>query len=151
MAIGGWMERRRTWLPAAMIGFIAGVDNIAAALAIASLLFAGPLSSGLGLGVGVVLIGGAILALVVALRSTLPNSVALVQETPVAILAAAIVAATATLEGSAEVKIATAVAILGVSSLVTGALFWITGRLELGGLARFLPYPVVAGFLAGSG
>ena len=151
MAVEGGAERRRTWLPAAMIGLIAGVDNLAAALAMASLLFAGPLSAGLGLGVGVVLVGGAILALVVALRSTLPNSVALVQETPVAILATAIIAATATLAGPTEVKVATAVAILGVSSLVTGALFWITGRLGLGGLARFLPYPVVAGFLAGSG
>ncbi len=130
---------------------IAGVDNIAAALAIASLLFAGPLSSGLGLGVGVVLLGGAVLALVVALRSTQPNSVALVQETSVAILAAAIVTATADLTGPAEAKVATALAILGISSLVTGALFWVTGRLGLGGLARFLPYPVVAGFLAGSG
>lgn len=151
MAIDVGAARGRRWLPAAMIGVIAGVDNIAAALAIASLLFAGPLSSGLGLGVGVVLVGGAVLALVVALRSTLPNSVALVQETSVAILAAAIVAATATIEGPTDVKIATAVAILGVASMVTGVLFWITGRLGLGGLARFLPYPVVAGFLAGSG
>jgi sulfate permease, SulP family len=141
----------RAWLPAAMIGVIAGVDNIAAALAIASLLFAGPLSSGLGLGVGVVLLGGAVLALVVALRSTQPNSIALVQETSVAVLAAAIVTATADLAGPPEAKVATALAILGVSSLVTGALFWLTGRLGLGGLARFLPYPVVAGFLAGSG
>ncbi|MEW9835809.1 cyclic nucleotide-binding domain-containing protein [Mesorhizobium marinum] len=151
MALELKAQRGNAWLPAALIGVIAGVDNIAAALAIASLLFAGPLSSGLGLGVGVVLVGGAVLALVVALRSTLPNSVALVQETPVAILAAAIVTATATLEGPTEARVATAVAILGVSSLATGALFWVTGRLGLGGLVRFLPYPVVAGFLAGSG
>lgn len=146
--VGG---RSRNWLPAATIGFIAGIDNIAASLAIASLLFAGPLSAGLGVGVGVVLVGGAILALVVALRSTLRNSVALVQESSVAILAAAIVGATATLSGPPEVRIATAIAVLGLSSLATGGLFWITGRLRLGGLARFMPYPVVAGFLAGSG
>ncbi len=143
--------RGRSWLPAATIGLLAGVDNIAASLAIASLLFAGPLSAGLGVGVGIVLVGGAILALVVALRSTLPNSVALVQESSVAILAVAIIGATAPLTGPAEVRVATAVAVLGVSTLATGALFWITGRLKLGGLARFLPYPVVAGFLAGSG
>ena len=143
--------RGRSWLPAATIGLLAGVDNIAASLAIASLLFAGPLSAGLGVGVGIVLVGGAILALVVALRSTLPNSVALVQESSVAILAAAIIGATAPLTGPAEVRVATAVAVLGMSALATGALFWITGRLKLGGLARFLPYPVVAGFLAGSG
>jgi SulP family sulfate permease len=144
-------DRGRNWLPAATIGFIAGIDNIAASLAIASLLFAGQLSGGLGVGVGVVLVGGAILALVVALRSTLRNCVALVQESSVAILAAAIIGATATLSGPPEVRIATAIAVLGMSSLATGGLFWITGRLKLGGLARFMPYPVVAGFLAGSG
>lgn len=151
MAIEQAAASRNVWLPAAIIGLIAGIDNLTAALAIAALLFSGSLASGLGLGVGVILLGGAVLALVVALRSTLPNSVALVQETSVAVLAAAIVTGTADLAGPVEVKVATAVAILGVASIVTGALFWITGRLGLGGLARFLPYPVVAGFLAGSG
>ena len=92
----------RSFTPAAMIGLIAGIDNIAAALAMGALIFAGPLASGMGLGVGVILLGGAILALVVALRSVLPNSVALVQETTIAILAAAI-------------------AIIGTSALATGA------------------------------
>ena len=151
MAVDQGTVKRSVWLPAATIGLIAGIDNLTAALAIAALLFSGPLASGLGLGVGVILLGGAVLALVVALRSTLPNSVALVQETSVAVLAAAIVTGTADLAGPVEVKVATAVAILGVASIVTGALFWVTGRLGLGGLARFLPYPVVAGFLAGSG
>jgi hypothetical protein len=44
------------WLPPVTIGVIAGIDNIGVGLAIASLLFAGPLLSGLGLGVGVVLL-----------------------------------------------------------------------------------------------
>jgi SulP family sulfate permease len=139
------------WMPSFMVGIIAGVDNIGTGLAIASLLFAGPLVAGLGLGVGVVLLGGVVLALVVALRSTQRNSVALVQETSIAILAAATAAMAAQLDAPTEVKVATAIAILGVSSLATGGLFWITGRLGLGRLARFLPYPVIAGFLAGSG
>lgn len=151
MAVDVDGKRGSAWLPVAMIGLIAGVDNIVTSVAIASLLLAGPLASGLGLGVGVFLLGGAVLALVVALRSTLPNSIALVQETSVAVLAAAIITATAPLQGPPEVKVATAIAILGTASFVTGALFWITGRLKLGGMVRFLPYPVVAGFLAGSG
>ncbi len=151
MAVEVEGQRGSAWLPVAMIGLIAGVDNIVTSVAIASLLLAGPLSSGLGLGVGVFLIGGAVLALVVALRSTLPNSIAVVQETSVAILAAAIITATAPLSGPPEIKVATAIAILGTASFVTGALFWATGRLKLGGMVRFLPYPVVAGFLAGSG
>jgi SulP family sulfate permease len=138
-------------MPAVMVGTIAGLDTLGSGLAIASLLFAGPLVSGLGLGVGVVLLGAAVLAFYVALRSTQPNSVALVQETAVAILAGAMAEMALRLEAPAEAKVATGLAILGVSSLVTGGLFWITGRLKLGKLMRFLPFPVVAGFLAGSG
>ncbi|WP_455178337.1 SLC26A/SulP transporter family protein [Azospirillum melinis] len=139
-------------IASAMIGLIAGIDNLGNGLAIAALLFTGPLAAGLGAGVGVVLLSAAILALLVALRSTQPNSVALVQETGVAILASTVATMAAGLEDAPEeVRIATAFAILGGSTLVTGLLFWMVGRLRLGRLVRFIPYPVVAGFLAGSG
>ncbi|MGA1856247.1 SulP family inorganic anion transporter [Azospirillum sp. 11R-A] len=142
----------RSLIASAMIGLIAGIDNLGNGLAIAALLFTGPLAAGLGAGVGVVLLSAAILALLVALRSTQPNSVALVQETGVAILASTVATMAAGLEGAPEgVRIATAFAILGGSTLVTGLLFWTVGRLRLGRLVRFFPYPVVAGFLAGSG
>ncbi len=144
--------RGRTLVASAMIGLIAGIDNLGNGLAIAALLFTGPLVTGLGAGVGVVLLSAAILALLVALRSTQPNSVALVQETGVAILASTVATMAAGLEGAPDgVKVATAFAILGGSTLVTGLLFWMVGRLRLGRLVRFFPYPVVAGFLAGSG
>ena len=145
------VTRPAAWLPPLLVGVIAGIDNIGGGLAIAALLFAGPLAVGLGLGVGVVLLGGTVLALVVAWRSTQKNSIALVQESTVAILAASIAAMAVQLDAPDAVKVATALAILGVSSIATGGLFWITGRLGLGRLVRFLPYPVVAGFLAGSG
>ena len=134
-----------------MIGLVAGIDNIAAALSMGALLFAGPIASGMGLGVGVVLLGGSLMAAIIALTSKLRNSIGLVQETTIAIIAAAIIGMTLKSTGNADTKVATAVAMIGVSSLVTGALFWITGRLKIGDMVRFLPYPVVAGFLAGSG
>lgn len=141
----------RAALPPAMIGLIAGIDNTAAALAIGALMFTGTLSDGMGLGVGVVLLGGALLALVVAVRSVQPNSVALVQESTIAVVAAAIASMAVQSVGDPQAKIATAIVIIGASSIVTGVLFWVTGKLKLGGLVRYLPYPVMAGFLAGSG
>ncbi len=135
-----------------MIGLIGGLDNMTAALAMAALLFAGPIASGMGLGVAVILLGGAAIAAVVAWRSTIPNSIALVQETTVAILAVAIGSMVAASDGATvETMIATAIAIIAAASVVTGVLFWVFGAARLGGLVRFLPYPVVAGFLAGSG
>jgi len=149
---GPFANPGRRLIASAMIGLIAGIDNLGNGLAIAALLFTGPLAAGLGAGVGVVLLSAAILALLVALRSTQPNSVALVQETGVAILASTVATMAAGLEDVPEgVRIATAFAILGGSTLVTGLLFWMVGRLRLGRLVRFFPYPVVAGFLAGSG
>ena len=56
----GRLRTRSAWVPALLVGIIAGIDNIGTGLAIASLLFAGPLVPGLGLGVSVVLLGGAI-------------------------------------------------------------------------------------------
>ncbi|WP_199275892.1 SLC26A/SulP transporter family protein [Azospirillum humicireducens] len=151
-AQNGQAGRGRRLAASAMIGLIAGIDNLGNGLAIAALLFTGPLAAGLGAGVGVVLLSAAILALLVALRSTQPNSVALVQETGVAILAATVAAMAAGLQDAPDgVRVATAFAILGGSTLLTGLLFWTVGRLRLGRLVRFFPYPVVAGFLAGSG
>ncbi|GAB3441691.1 SLC26A/SulP transporter family protein [Insolitispirillum peregrinum] len=142
---------KRTLGPA-MVGLIAGIDNLGASLAFAALLFPGALSAGLGMGVGVLLLSGVILALVIALRSSNPNTIAMVQETSIAILASSIVGVTATMTtSSSDQRIATVFAVLGTSTVLTGACFWLFGTLRLGGLVRFLPYPVVAGFLAGSG
>jgi sulfate permease, SulP family len=138
-------------VPGLVLGLIAGMDNIAAALAMGALIFTGHIAAGMGHGVAIVLLGGALMALAVAWHSRIPNSVALVQESNIAILALAVAAMVAASQGTQEGQIATAIAIMGCASLLTGLLFWITGRLKLGGLVRFLPYPVLAGFLAGSG
>jgi sulfate permease, SulP family len=147
----GVIARPAHWLPPLLVGVIAGIDNIGGGLATAALLFAGPLAAGLGHGVGVVLLGGTVLALIVAWRSTQPNSIAIVQKSTIAILATAMATMAVQLDAPIDVKVATALAILGASSIATGALFWMTGKLGLGRLVRFLPYPVMAGFLAGSG
>ncbi|WP_029013138.1 SulP family inorganic anion transporter [Niveispirillum irakense] len=142
----------RKLLAPAMMGIIAGIDNLGAGVAFAALMFPGAMAGGLGMGVGVILLGGALLSLLIALRSQQPNSIALVQETSIAILAAAIAGITLSMtDRSEETRLATAFAILGTSTIATGGLFWLFGRLRLGTLVRFLPYPVVAGFLAGSG
>lgn len=142
---------RNKIVPGMVIGVIAGMDNIAAALAMSALLFTGQIATGMGQGVAIILFGGALMALAVAWHSRIPNSVALVQEGNIAILALAVAGVTVSMQAPPEHKIATVIAIMGCASLLTGVLFWAMGQLKLGGLVRFLPYPVLAGFLAGSG
>lgn len=142
----------RTHLHSVMFGLIAGIDGLGTSVAFAALIFSGPLASGFGAGVSTMLASCVILAALVAWRSRYPASVAQVQETGIAILAAAVAAATGTMAtASSEEKIATAFAILAVSTVGTGLLFYLFGRFRFGALVRFLPYSVIAGFLAGSG
>lgn len=135
-----------------MLGLFAGVDTLGSGIAFATLLFPASLAAGLGTGVGVILVSAAVLSLVLAWRSTCKTGIPLVQETSIAILAAAIAGLLPSLALlPPENRTYTILVILGTSTLLTGVLFWLSGRLGFGTLVRFLPYPVVAGFLAGSG
>ena len=135
-----------------LFAIIAGIDGLGTSIAFAALIFAGPLAAGFGMGVGVILLSSIIIALWIALRSRYPSSIGQVQEASIAILATAIAAATAQLEfAPGEIKVATAFAMLGTSAVLTGVVFWLFGLFRFGRLVRFMPYPVVAGFLAGSG
>ena len=40
---------------------------------------------------------------------------------------------------------------IGMTSVLVGIFFYILGQFRLGKLVRFIPYPVVGGFLAGTG
>ena len=143
---------RRSIASAALFAVVAGIDGLGTSVAFATLIFAGALSAGLGMGFGVILLSSVILAVFIALRSRYPASVAQVQETSIAILASAVATATATMTDQPdEIRLATAFAILAACTTGAGVLFWLFGRFRFGTLVRFFPYPVVAGFLAGSG
>lgn len=133
-------------------GLTAGLDNLGTGVAFAALLFSGPLAAGLGMGVAVLLLSGVVLSLFIALRSPYKGNVALVQETGIAILASSMAGILSGMEGQdTDRQIATVIAILGTSTMITGFSFLLFGRLRLGTLVRFLPYPVIAGFLSGTG
>ncbi|TWD50761.1 SulP family sulfate permease [Agrobacterium vitis] len=145
-------KKQRDVLNAVAFGLIAGLDGLGTSVAFAALIFTGTLSSGFSMGVSVMLLSCVILAGYIAWRSRYPASLAQVQETSIAILAAAVTSAASTMtDAGSEEKIATAFAILAVSTIGTGVLFYLSGRFRFGVLVRFLPYPVIAGFLAGSG
>jgi len=52
---------------------------------------------------------------------------------------------------TAETTFYTVATAIAVASILTGAFFWALGRFKLGSLIRFIPYPVIGGFMAGTG
>lgn len=88
---------------------------------------------------------------VIGIRSRLTTVVAGAQDTA-AILAAAVAASIATSPDLAEAqRVPTVVVMLALAAVLTGVSMWVVGHYRLSAVVRFLPYPVISGFLAGTG
>jgi SulP family sulfate permease len=140
-------------LPSLSGGLLISLLTIIFAASFAALIFSGDLAEFLPLGIGFMLVGDAILITIVALWGSHPCLVAIDQDAPAAILVTVIASALAALPASAaaEQKFATTLLLIISTTLLTGVFFILLGYFKLGGLIRFLPYPVIGGFLAGTG
>ncbi|MBL8063518.1 MAG: SLC26A/SulP transporter family protein [Anaerolineales bacterium] len=139
-------------LPSLTAGLINAVILISVEISLAVLIFSGDLSPFLPRGIGMMLVGTVIVTIVIALTSSLVNMVGVPQDTPAALMALMSAGVAATLKGQEpEAVYSTVVGAIMLGSLLTGILFIILGRFKLSGFARYVPYPVVGGFLAGTG
>lgn len=134
-------------------GLVVGLLGVIMGLSFAALIFSGDLAEFLPLGVGLILMGNVVLCTVVALLSSHPSSLAFSQSAPAAILASMVAATLAAMPAGTAVqqKLQPTILLMVGTTLLTGLLFVILGYFKLGGLVRFLPYPVTGGFLAGTG
>lgn len=139
-------------VPALSYGLVIGVLLVVIEISLASMVFSGPLASLAARGAGLTLFGTVVMSLACAVFSSFPGLVCQPQDAPAAVLAGAAASVAVALAAAAPgVRFATVVAIMGMACLCMAALFFVVGRFRLANLVRFLPYPVVGGFLAGSG
>ncbi len=139
-------------LPGLTAGVLIGATEVIFALSVGSLIFSGELAPYVAYGIGIALVTETIMLIGVALSSSVAGVVGIVQDSPSVILAAMAAALVATLPASsAEARLATVLVAIAVTALLTGVFLWALGTFRLGGLVRYLPYPVVGGFLAGTG
>jgi len=140
-------------LTAVGAGAASGVMLVLMMLSFANLIYPATVDGVLARGIGITLLGAAVLTSISALRSGFHAAVVCPQESTTAILAGVAAASVATLPpGTTSTTVfATIAATVVISALITGVSLFALGRLKLGGLARFLPYPVIGGFLAGTG
>lgn len=118
-----------------------------------SLVFSGPLEGFNGIAIGLGLLSAVVLTLSLALAGSQPGTVGVPQSEPAIILAiiTTSVAHEMMAESGADAILPVVLALFLVSSLGVGLLFTVLGALKLGNLIRFVPYPLVVGFLAGMG
>lgn len=130
-------------------GLILGMVNLLLATALISLIYRGPLEEYLGAGLGFGLIGSAVLALILAMGSSFRGMYGGAQDASAAIIGLSAASIAAAVVGLAAFE--TVLAMVVVTSLATGLVFLAMGYLGLGDIARFVPFPVIGGLLAGTG
>jgi SulP family sulfate permease len=135
------------------VGLIAAIVSILIETSLAALVFSGPLSDFVSTGVGLFLFGTTVLSLVTALGSSYAGSVSVCQDSPAAMTALmAVTLAQQELSSvPPDVLVATLIALIAVTSLVMGLVAFGLGAFRLGDLVRYIPYPVVGGFLVSTG
>lgn len=130
---------------------VIGSMAVALTISFAALIYAGPLSAFLGQGIALTLLGGAVMALVGSFAYSIRGVICNPQDITAVLIgsAASGFAGSAALAGDA--LFATVLALVVTSSLFTGLVVFFAGVLRLGALIRYIPYPVIAGFLASTG
>lgn len=137
-----------------LAGLAASLLTLAYCLSFSALLFQGALAPGLPMGLWALLVGSAVAGLYVSLTTSLPPAEAGPDNPAVAVLAvlAATVSGPVLLAGGDALAAVDMVLLaFTLATLVTGIALYLLGRFRLGAYVRFVPYPVVAGFLAASG
>jgi sulfate permease, SulP family len=140
-------------LPSIVAGMLCGIVIIVAGVSQAAFIFTGPLEEYLPVGIGITLFASTVLAVIVAMRSSVPGMIGTTQQVPIASLALIASWLSTSLVGAASSQeiVVTVVAAMGLASVLTGVAFYAMGYFRLGRLIRFIPFPVIAGFLAGTG
>ncbi len=143
----------KTIFPSLIAGLVIGIIIINLLISFAAFIYNGELADYLPMGIALVLFGQIIISGISALKSSLPAIISIGQDSPAAILgiSAAIIASTLAGKVAPDDIFLTVVAMVALTSILTGIFLLVVGHFQLGNFVRFLPYPVIGGFLAGIG
>jgi SulP family sulfate permease len=136
------------------VGSLTAIVSLAFTLSCAALIFSGHLVAGLPYGITAGLISMAVSALIVALFSPFPRAIAGPDGNAAAVLAAmasAVTAEMAAANASEPSIVFTVMWSLVIATAINGLVLFALGRIRAGRWLRFLPYPVMGGFVAAAG
>jgi SulP family sulfate permease len=126
--------------------------SIAFCVSYAALIFSGPLSRWLSYGVAVTFMSAAVAGAIVTWRSSLPFTIAGPDSSTSAVVAALLATMAQRLLAAGEVDLlAPTLIVMALATGLTGILLSGLGILRAGRAIRFVPFPVIGGFMAATG
>jgi len=139
-------------IPAIVAGLVSGLLTIVVSISFAAIVFRGDLVMFLPQGIGIVLFTTMIVCGVLSITSRFIGAMSSTQDAGIVVVAlgAAHIAEKAN-DPTAPSTFITILMFIAISTFVTGLFLFVIGRFQLGNLIRFIPYPVIGGFLAAVG
>jgi SulP family sulfate permease len=144
----------QSWIPILTSGLVLGITlALTGIIPMAALIFTGKLERFMATGISLALMSATVLGIVLAIRSSFVGVVAFVVAEEATILGAMATTIDESMSANATDAdiLTTIIAAIALATLLTGIFLFILGKFRLGELIRFLPYPVIGGFLAGLG
>lgn len=124
------------------------ISGAGMAIALAALIFTGPLQDGLSRATTNYVLASAIVTLVVGLRGGFKPTIAILQDGPAIVL---VTLAAGLAASSAQNPTLAVFVLIALSTLLAGLAMLAIGYLGAGDAVRFLPTTVISGFIAGTG
>ena len=142
----------RRLLNIVMIGLVLGAIDLPQIISFSALIYSGGLAKYAAVGIGMGLVGAIIMEVSISLLGSAGGVLNGPQDSPTAVLS--LVAGSigvGMVAASDDARFATVLMAVIISSVSIGVLFLIVGWFNLNRFIRFVPYPVVGGFIAGTG
>jgi sulfate permease, SulP family len=134
-------------------GLVTSVMAVAYGLSFAALIFAPPLTPWIAYGIAATFLTSAVAAAIVSARSSLPFAIGGPDGATAAITASLIGALVERLiaGGAPDDLLAPVMIVMALSAALTGIFLCALGFARAGAAIRFVPYPVIGGFLGATG
>jgi sulfate permease, SulP family len=134
-------------------GLVTSIMSVAYGVSFAALIFAPPLTPWIAYGIAATFITTTISAAIVAVRSFLPFAIAGPDGATAAVTASLVAALIERLidAGMPDDLLAPVMIVLAIVTALTGILLCVLGLVRAGAAIRFVPYPVIGGFLGATG
>jgi len=145
-------QKFRLALTDVFAGAVCSTLSIAYCLSYAALIFTGPIANLLAYGVAVTFLSAAVGGAIVALRSSLPFAVA-GPDSSISVVIAAMVATVVqriAANGGTDLLEPTLI-VMSLATAFTGLVLCVLGFTHAGRAIRFVPFPVIGGFLGATG
>ena len=141
----------KTILRGAWASLLIAALTVSFVISFTAIIYSGPLQPFISTGIGLALLGCALMSAIGGYFYTYRGTICHPQDVTAIVLAVSATGIAASWSGGQAGLLSTIVMLVAVATLVAGIVTYLFGYFRLGFLARFVPYPVVGGFLAATG